>query len=361
MREHHQEDAGQQQRPVGRHAAQRRHLRRVEPVAQQPAGRAGPGRAQHAGGQRAAEHQQRHPRRTPHGTSGERPGHGLAPEHDQARDDQRARPGRASSVSPASSPTQTATAAPVHSLTSGDRPDRVGEVGHGHPDQQHRDPAHSTPLQQLVGRDDHGQSVVAHPLRDRRGGDALVLGELGLAGRPSSDATEQPQRPLRDRANHLVPTHQRGVDRAGVGTVGLLGPAVRRAQQPGAGLRRVGLDRLDRRRAPPTSRDRPRPAARRPAPRPRPSRSPWRSCAGREVQAQPERGVHRLADGGEAALELVADRDPQGYDGPQPRVRLRRARRSAARAGRSGPPRCGSRPRRRSASPATVECFRSAI
>ena len=49
-----------------------------------------------------------------------------------------------------------------------------------------------------------------------------------------------------------------------------------------------------------------------------------------EVQAQPQRGVHRLAHRGEAALELVADRDPQGYDGPQPLVALVQQRRELA-------------------------------
>jgi hypothetical protein len=45
-------------------------------------------------------------------------------------------------------------------------------------------------------------------------------------------------------------------------------------------------------------------------------------CIRREVQAQHEGGVQGFSDGAEAALELVAHRDPQRYDGPQLGVRV---------------------------------------
>ena len=137
-----EEGAEQQQGAVGVERGETRQPAALQPRAPRPAGLAGRTGDQHGQAQPSPEDDQRHPHRDP---VGEAVGDRLAPRHDEARDhDQREHVPR--SGQPGEQPHEDRDHRPGGLRHDPHRTHRVGQVGHGEPDRQHRDPAHGISL-----------------------------------------------------------------------------------------------------------------------------------------------------------------------------------------------------------------------
>ncbi len=157
------------------------------------------------------------------------------------------------SVSPASSPAQTATAAPVHSLTTG-----IGLI-------EWARSATATPISstaiQLIEPPSAARrtaTIMASPsLRTR-----CETAEAEMSSAAASSAWVVPSRMPRSSRSDRSDTEpiiwsrqtRAAFTGAGVGALGVLRQTVGRAQQPGARVLRVGLDRLDGRPCHPPAR-----------------------------------------------------------------------------------------------------------